>query len=147
MLPQYIYCYRDRDNRHPLVVAYIMGMGGYQMVFGMHWILRMALVTDEYMDFSSFINGVLGVGLFADYILFKANHRSLLSTACIALDKGIQEAREGLSEAVDTFKGTLSGRRDLIEIPASPAASPCGKSMVAEVEFAVQDASSDEDLS
>merc|ERR1712232_1547623 len=124
-----------------------MGMGGYQLVFGLHWILRLALVTDDYLDFSSLINGMLGVALFADYILFKVNDQSPLSTACIIVDKGIQEARDGLSEAVDTIKRQLSGRLDLIEIPTSPAASPCGNSMVAEVELAPHENSSDEDLS
>ena len=57
---RYIYCYRDVDNKCPLVSAYVFAMGGYQMVFGVSWGHHF-LFRPYDLDVSSMISGLLGI--------------------------------------------------------------------------------------
>eukprot|EP00747_Dinoflagellata_sp_TGD_P165345 gnl/TRDRNA2_/TRDRNA2_186492_c0_seq1.p1 gnl/TRDRNA2_/TRDRNA2_186492_c0~~gnl/TRDRNA2_/TRDRNA2_186492_c0_seq1.p1 ORF type:complete len:360 (+),score=48.27 gnl/TRDRNA2_/TRDRNA2_186492_c0_seq1:94-1173(+) len=93
MLPQYIYCYRDIENSSFLVMAYVLAMGGYQTVFGLNWIYHYIFLPD-YLEISSFIAGVLGIGFFSDYLMFKVTNKSALSHFCIRVDDGLRKSEE-----------------------------------------------------
>jgi ER lumen protein retaining receptor len=140
MLPQYIYCYRDSENKANMVFAYVTAMGLYQGVFGMHWIVRLCL-TEGYLDSSSFVNGVMGVVCFADYVVFKVKTHSPLSKICLVMDEGLQEVREMVKTLQQTLRRSFSNREfDLIPVPVSPAlcaaGPPVGKPVLEEVELA-----------
>eukprot|EP00930_Biecheleria_cincta_P098183 TRINITY_DN89862_c0_g1_i1.p1 TRINITY_DN89862_c0_g1~~TRINITY_DN89862_c0_g1_i1.p1 ORF type:complete len:327 (-),score=51.02 TRINITY_DN89862_c0_g1_i1:15-995(-) len=93
MLPQYIYCYRDADNKCPVVSAYVFAMGGYQMVFGVSWAYHF-FSTPYDLDVSSMISGFLGIVFFCDYLSFRVRGISLLVQTCISVDDTIKEAEE-----------------------------------------------------
>eukprot|EP00438_Fugacium_kawagutii_P004217 Skav215949 [mRNA] locus=scaffold226:818429:819292:+ [translate_table: standard] len=93
MLPQYIYCYRDVDNKCPLVSAYVFAMGGYQMVFGVSWGHHL-LFRPYDLDASSMISGFLGIVFFCDYLMFRVMGQSKLVQVCISVDDTIKEAEE-----------------------------------------------------
>ncbi|CAL1142865.1 unnamed protein product [Cladocopium goreaui] len=93
MLPQYIYCYRDADNKCPLVSAYVFAMGGYQMVFGVSWGHHF-LFRPYDLDVSSMISGFLGIVFFCDYLTFRVMGASMLVQVCISVDDTIKEAEE-----------------------------------------------------
>jgi len=93
MLPQYIYCYRDRDNRSKVVFMYVLAMSGYRVVFGACWAIHLATSSSS-LDTSSLISGLLGILFFADFLLFKFAERSVLSELFISVDEGFQEAHQ-----------------------------------------------------
>lgn len=93
MLPQYIYCYRDVDNKCPLVSSYVFAMGGYQMVFGVSWGHHF-LFRPYDLDVSSMISGFLGIVFFCDYLAFRVLGVSMLVQVCISVDDTIKEAEE-----------------------------------------------------
>eukprot|EP00434_Breviolum_minutum_P012935 symbB.v1.2.011403.t1/scaffold764.1/size165801/9 len=97
MLPQYIYCYRDVDNKCPLVSAYVFAMGGYQMVFGVSWAHHFFFRPYE-LDVSSMISGFLGIVFFCDYLTFRVMGVSMLVQVCISVDDTIKEAEAGFCE-------------------------------------------------
>merc|ERR1712224_661066 len=99
MLPQYIYCYRDIDNPSALVMAYVLFMGGYQMIFGMNWLYHY-LFLPEYLEISSFIAGMLGIAFFSDYLMFQVTKRSALSHCCIWADDSLRMAEEAAQDSV-----------------------------------------------
>jgi len=123
MLPQYIYCYRDMDNRCPIVSAYVFVMGGYRMVFGLSWAYHY-LVMPYYLDMSSLISGVLGIVFFCDYLLFKVANRSTLSQLCISVDDTIREAEHA---AQDMLSGQPLGTRPLMNSTNTVAGEKVGK--------------------
>mmetsp|Transcript_6267 Transcript_6267/g.14998 ORF Transcript_6267/g.14998 Transcript_6267/m.14998 type:complete len:327 (+) Transcript_6267:105-1085(+) len=98
MLPQYIYCYRDRDNRSKVVFMYVLAMSGYRVVFGASWAFHL-ITSSSYLDTSSLISGLLGILFFSDFLLFKLAHRSVLSSLFISVDEGFQEAHQAAREA------------------------------------------------
>ncbi|CAK9041284.1 unnamed protein product [Durusdinium trenchii] len=106
MLPQYIYCYRDVDNKCPLVSAYVFAMGGYQMVFGVSWGHHF-LFRPYDLDVSSMISGLLGIVFFCDYLTFRLMGASMLVQVCISVDDTIKEAEEA---AWSLVSGQVPGR-------------------------------------
>lgn len=99
MLPQYVYCYRDKLNRSALVFCYVLLMGGYRMVFGVTWLYRFVL-RQGYLDVSSMLSGFLGIALFADYLKFRATGRSPMASTCIVVDDTIYDAEQVAMEVV-----------------------------------------------
>eukprot|EP00928_Gymnodinium_smaydae_P006002 TRINITY_DN12089_c0_g1_i2.p1 TRINITY_DN12089_c0_g1~~TRINITY_DN12089_c0_g1_i2.p1 ORF type:complete len:354 (-),score=78.06 TRINITY_DN12089_c0_g1_i2:115-1137(-) len=108
MLPQYIYCYRDPDNTSKVVSAYVIAMGGYQMVFGLSWAQRYVVASYD-LDISSFISGILGIAFFCDYLLFKLLRKSTLARICISVDETLREAEEA---ALGFFSGDTETQLD-----------------------------------
>lgn len=102
MLPQYIYCYRDRENRSAVVSAYVICMGSYRLLYGLNWIFPLARGEAD-LDVSSVFSGALGVVLFADYCCFKILDRSPLASICIAVDDDLRDAQE---LAIDIARGS-----------------------------------------
>jgi hypothetical protein len=146
MLPQYIYCYHDNENRDVLVVAYMLAMGAYQMVFGLHWTCKL-LFDWGYLDMSSLINGFLGVVFFADYVVFKRLDESPMSKLCITVDQNLREATDAGFSTLEKLRRTMSGELDF-EMPKSPVfmaadkAEPAGKVIEVELVDAVRAPSS-----
>jgi len=91
MIPQYIYCYKDPANSSVLVLLYVVCMGLYRTVFGLSWMYHYFVSFDRYVDWSSFVSGVLGVVLFVDYLCFRFAQRSVMYRLCISVDEGIRE--------------------------------------------------------
>eukprot|EP00929_Paragymnodinium_shiwhaense_P120951 TRINITY_DN93037_c0_g1_i1.p1 TRINITY_DN93037_c0_g1~~TRINITY_DN93037_c0_g1_i1.p1 ORF type:complete len:338 (-),score=64.27 TRINITY_DN93037_c0_g1_i1:47-1060(-) len=137
MLPQYIYCYRDKQNDSFLVFGYVLTMGAYRTVFGVSWVYRI-LCNEADADMSSVISGVLGVMFFADWLQFKAFSASPLSRCCIQVDEDLREVQDLV---VDIANGNaqLSSLESLERRPSdkglSPMAKAIGKSAVQEVEL------------
>jgi len=100
MLPQYVYCYRDSDNPSPLVLLYVLAMGGNRLVFGLSWGCHYVL-GNGYVDITSLLSGTLGILFFADYLVLKMRSKSMLSSLVISLDEGIREASEAAFAAAD----------------------------------------------
>ncbi|CAE8607680.1 unnamed protein product, partial [Polarella glacialis] len=101
MLPQYIYCFRNSENKCRLVTAYVFAMGGYQMIFGLSWMYHFVMGINPYdLDVSSMISGILGILFFSDYLKFKMSKKSMLWSVCLSLDDTIREAQDAALEAV-----------------------------------------------
>ncbi|CAE7628268.1 KdelR [Symbiodinium sp. CCMP2456] len=132
MLPQYIYCYRDADNKCPLVSSYVFAMGGYQMVFGVSWGHHF-LFRPYDLDVSSMISGFLGIVFFCDYLAFRVLGVSMLVQVCISVDDTIKEAEEAAWSLVagqpvqgmdfsDPINPDVIGRREEIEMATTSSA-------------------------
>eukprot|EP00403_Amphidinium_massartii_P008599 CAMPEP_0178412770 /NCGR_PEP_ID=MMETSP0689_2-20121128/22187_1 /TAXON_ID=160604 /ORGANISM="Amphidinium massartii, Strain CS-259" /LENGTH=225 /DNA_ID=CAMNT_0020034029 /DNA_START=441 /DNA_END=1114 /DNA_ORIENTATION=- len=99
MVPQYIYCYRDPDQRSTMVFLYVVAMSGYRVIFGVSWVYHF-LFASAYVDTSSLVSGIIGIVFFSDFLLFKVFNRSALSELCISVDEGFREAREAARDAM-----------------------------------------------
>ena len=68
MVPQYIFCYRDRNSRDCFVGLYVICLGGYRVFYAANWIYK-KMNLPQYSDIQSWIGGVIEICFFADYLL------------------------------------------------------------------------------
>jgi len=114
MLPQYVYCYRDKGNRRGDVLTYVLCLGGYRTLYGLNWIYKY-FFQPSYVDLSSWIAAVVNVIFFADFVAFKiCCGTSPLSRLVLTLDDGLRDAKAQASislQAVPSLRGILCAER------------------------------------
>eukprot|EP00922_Rhytidocystis_sp_ex-Travisia-forbesii_P003864 GHVS01005591.1.p1 GENE.GHVS01005591.1~~GHVS01005591.1.p1 ORF type:complete len:413 (-),score=61.03 GHVS01005591.1:1248-2486(-) len=98
MLPQFIFCYRDPDNNDGLLLAYILSLGGYRVMYAFNWISR--LHHEKYY----YISGPLGLSILGvflgDFILYKLQKRSCISDFVLRLDDRVDELQQPLMSTI-----------------------------------------------
>ncbi|OEH73930.1 kdel endoplasmic reticulum proteinretention receptor 2 [Cyclospora cayetanensis] len=91
MLPQFIFCYRDPENRDSLLTAYILVLGTYRLFYALNWIER------KYTNNFFYISGPMGLGILAvflaDFIAYKIRKKSCISSLVLRLDDSMQVSR------------------------------------------------------
>merc|ERR1719433_1867026 len=95
MVPQYIFCYRDRAARDVGVTLYVLSMGCYRMFYAANWIYKKAQMP-EYTDFHSWFGGAINGALFADFIVSRLTGHSLLRAAVLKVDEKINEIQDAV---------------------------------------------------
>lgn len=90
MVPQYVFCYRDRGTLDFAVVLYVLCMGGYRMFYICNWIYKKVQMP-QYSDLQSWSAGVLEVMFFVDYLLSRFTGLSLLRAMVLKVDEKINE--------------------------------------------------------
>merc|ERR1719384_3118486 len=68
LVPQYIMCYRVARVR-PTVVLYVLGVGGYRILYVCNWIYKRYKWQGAYHDYISWFGGALECVLFVDFVL------------------------------------------------------------------------------
>lgn len=93
MVPQYIFCYRDRGARDAGVSLYVMSLGGYRVFYAANWIYKKVQMP-HYSDIQSWIGGIIEICFFTDFVLSKFTGYSLLRAAVLKVDEKINEFQE-----------------------------------------------------
>jgi len=104
MVPQYIFCYRDRLARDVGVSLYVMSLGGYRVFYAANWIYK-KIQMPHYSDIQSWIGGVIEICFFTDYILSRFTGYSLLRAMVLKVDEKINEFQEQVEMKVFRKKG------------------------------------------
>lgn len=68
LVPQYILCYRAAKVR-PVVVLYVLAVGGYRLLYVCNWIYKRTQWHSAYRDYTSWFGGAIECVLFIDFIV------------------------------------------------------------------------------
>jgi len=99
MVPQYIFCYRDRGASDLGVSLYVMSLGGYRVFYAANWIYKKVQMP-HYSDVQSWIGGIIEICFFTDYILSRFTGHSLLRAVVLTVDEKINEISAGIESKV-----------------------------------------------
>mmetsp|Transcript_54336 Transcript_54336/g.129478 ORF Transcript_54336/g.129478 Transcript_54336/m.129478 type:complete len:298 (+) Transcript_54336:108-1001(+) len=89
MVPQYIFCYRDRGTRDVGITLYVVSLGGYRVFYAANWIYK-KLYVPNYTDIQSWLGGIIEIAFFCDYLLSFSGF-SALRTMVLKVDEKINE--------------------------------------------------------
>lgn len=91
MLPQFIFCYRDPENKDSLLTAYVVVLGTYRFFYALNWIER------KYTHNFFYISGPMGLVILtvflADFIAYKVKKKSCISSFVLRIDDTMQVSR------------------------------------------------------
>lgn len=90
MVPQYIFCYRDRGAKDWGVSFYVLSLGGYRVFYALNWIYKKVMMP-QYYDIHSWIGGALEIIFFIDFIIFRFTTKSMLRTVALKVDEKVNE--------------------------------------------------------
>lgn len=99
MVPQYIFCYRDRGSRDLGVILYVLSLGGYRVFYAANWIYKKVQMP-HYRDYESWIGGIIEISFFADYLLSLFTNFSVLRAFVLKVDEKINEIQDTVEKKV-----------------------------------------------
>eukprot|EP00931_Biecheleriopsis_adriatica_P074755 TRINITY_DN4875_c0_g2_i2.p1 TRINITY_DN4875_c0_g2~~TRINITY_DN4875_c0_g2_i2.p1 ORF type:complete len:345 (+),score=57.16 TRINITY_DN4875_c0_g2_i2:104-1036(+) len=104
MVPQYVFCYRDRTAKDVGVTFYVLSMGAYRCFYAANWVYKKVQVPG-YSDIQSWLGGMVEILFFADYLL-SFTGLSLLRSMVLKVDEKVNEIKEKVEMKV--FKKSSS---------------------------------------
>lgn len=99
MVPQYIFCYRDRGARDLGVSVYVLCLGSYRMFYALNWIYKKVQMP-QYSDLHSWFGGAVNGALFCDFLVSRLTGFSLLRVMVLKVDTKINEIQESVEMKV-----------------------------------------------
>lgn len=93
MVPQYIFCYRDKGANDLGVSFYVTSHGGYRVFYALNWIYK-KIQMPGYSDIQSWIGGIIEILFFIDFLYFRFTGHSMLRTAVLSVDEKVNEIQE-----------------------------------------------------
>jgi ER lumen protein retaining receptor len=90
MVPQYIFCYREKGQRDWAVGLYVICLGGYRVFYAMNWIYK-KIQMPHYSDVQSWLGGVIEIVFFIDFLNYRFTGNSMLRSMVLAVDTKINE--------------------------------------------------------
>jgi len=93
MVPQYVFCYRDRGAKDIGVMLYVMSLGGYRVFYAANWIYKKVQMP-QYSDIQSWTGGLIEISFFCDYLLSVVTGASLLRAMVLKVDEKINELQD-----------------------------------------------------
>jgi ER lumen protein retaining receptor len=118
MVPQYIFCYRDRFSQDWMVGLYVICLGGYRVFYAANWIYKKVNLP-QYNDIQSWIGGVIEICFFTDYLLSRFTGFSLLRAMVLKVDEKINEIQGAVEMKVLGKSTRLKAAQELEESGAS----------------------------
>jgi ER lumen protein retaining receptor len=121
MVPQYIFSYRDTGSKDWGVLLFVMALGGYRVFYAANWIYKKILVP-QYSDIQSWLEGVIQIAFFLDYLVFRNSGYSMLRSVVLTVDLKIHEMQDQVEMKVlgreksvyeTTSTGELRKRRNI----------------------------------
>jgi len=128
MVPQYVFCYREKGQKDWGVNLYIISLGGYRVFYAFNWIYK-KIKMPHYSDLQSWIAGVIEILLFVDFLNYRFTGNSMLRSAVLTVDSKINEVADKVELKVlgtsavqrqETEGGEMRRRRKGGEDDASP---------------------------
>lgn len=107
MVPQYIFCYREKGRQDWGANLYIIALGGYRVFYALNWIYK-KIKMPHYSDIQSWIAGIIEILLFVDFLNYRFTGNSMLRGAVLTVDTKINEVSDKVEMKV---LGTSSVQR------------------------------------
>lgn len=93
MVPQYIFCYREKGSRDWGAGCYVICLGSYRVFYALNWIYKKYQMP-HYSDMQSWIGGVIEILFWIDFLNYRFTNNSMLRTAVLQVDSKINEISE-----------------------------------------------------
>lgn len=93
MVPQYIFCYREKGARDWGAGFYVICLGSYRVFYALNWIYKKYQMP-HYSDMQSWIGGVIEILFWIDFLNYRFTNNSMLRTAVLQVDSKINEISE-----------------------------------------------------
>jgi len=126
MVPQYIFCYRERLGRDWGTSLYVISLGGYRVFYALNWIYK-KIQMPHYSDIQSWIGGIIEIMFFLDFLNFRFTGNSMLRSMVLTVDTKINEISDKVEmkvlgtsshrERIETEGGEMRRRRKAEEQP------------------------------
>merc|ERR1719161_2181641 len=119
MVPQYIFCYREKGARDWGAGLYVISLGGYRVFYALNWIYK-KFQMPHYSDIQSWIGGVIEILFFIDFLNYRFTGNSMLRSAVLTVDTKINEVADKIemkvvgstrTERIKTEGGEMRRRR------------------------------------
>lgn len=110
MVPQYIFCYRERTTQRDWGAGlYVVLLGGYRVFYALNWIYK-KMRMPGYRDIQSWMSGIIEIMFFIDFLNYRFTGNSMLRSMVLTVDTKINE----ISDKVE-LKVLGTSRSDRIE--------------------------------
>merc|ERR1719450_1966740 len=93
MVPQYIFCYRERQGKDWGTSLYVILLGGYRVFYALNWIYK-KIEMPHYSDVQSWIGGVIEIIFFLDFLNYRFTGNSMLRSMVLTVDTKINEVAD-----------------------------------------------------
>jgi ER lumen protein retaining receptor len=117
MVPQYVFCYREKGARTSGAGLYVITLGSYRVFYALNWIYK-KVTMPHYSDIQSWIGGIIEILFFIDFLNYRFRGSSMLRTAVLQVDEKINDISEqvelkvlGSSSRMETTEGGEVRRR------------------------------------
>lgn len=91
MVPQYVFCYRERTTKNPLgSTLYIISLGLYRVFYALNWIYK-KIQMPGYNDYQSWLGGIIEICFFCDFLNYRFTGNSALRSMVLRVDEKINE--------------------------------------------------------
>lgn len=117
MVPQYIFCYREKGTRDWGADLYVICLGSYRVFYAINWIYK-KIQMPNYSDIQSWIGGIIEILLFVDFLNYRFTGNSMLRSMVLTVDTKINEVAEkvelkvlGKSSRFETEGGEMRRRK------------------------------------
>jgi len=110
MVPQYVFCYREKGQHDWGTSLYVISTGGYRVFYALNWIYKKIQVP-QYSDIQSWIGGVIEILFFVDFLAYRFTGNSGLRTIVLGVDTKINEISDKVEQKV--LGASSSQRLDL----------------------------------
>eukprot|EP00932_Pfiesteria_piscicida_P007854 SRR837773.18071.p1 GENE.SRR837773.18071~~SRR837773.18071.p1 ORF type:complete len:288 (-),score=73.31 SRR837773.18071:59-889(-) len=107
MVPQYIFCYRERAGKDWGASLYVISLGGYRVFYAFNWIYK-KIQMPHYSDIQSWIGGIIEIMFFVDFLNYRFTGNSMLRSMVLTVDTKINEISDKVELKV---LGTSSAMR------------------------------------
>merc|ERR1712137_896193 len=108
MVPQYVFCYREKRQHDWGTSLYVISTGGYRVFYALNWIYK-KMVLPQYSDIQSWIGGVIEILSFVDFLAYRFTGNSGLRTIVLSVDTKINEVSDKVEQKV--FGASSSSQR------------------------------------
>merc|ERR1712014_503526 len=99
MVPQYIFCYREKGQRDLGAGLYVVLLGGYRVFYALNWIYKKYQMP-HYNDVQSWIGGIIEIMFFLDFLNYRFTGNSMLRSMVLTVDTKINEVADNLEMKV-----------------------------------------------
>merc|ERR1719401_1794460 len=126
MVPQYIFCYRERGQRDWGAGLFVCALGGYRVFYALNWIYK-KIEMPHYSDMQSWIGGIIEILFFVDFLNYRFTGNSMLRSMVLTVDSKINEISDKVElkvlgttshkDRMETEGGEIRRRRKVEEQP------------------------------
>merc|ERR1712188_122620 len=92
MVPQYIFCYREKGQRD-WGAGLLICLGSYRVFYALNWIYK-KIQMPHYSDLQSWIGGVIEILFFIDFLNFRFTGHSMLRIIVLSVDEKVDEFQD-----------------------------------------------------
>merc|ERR1712039_1084728 len=119
MVPQYIFCYRERHGKDWGTTLYVLMLGSYRVFYALNWIYK-KIEMPNYSDVQSWIGGIIEIMFFLDFLNYRFTGNSMLRSMVLTVDTKINEISDKVemnvlgtvkTERIETDGGEMRRRK------------------------------------